>query len=163
MIWYIWFVKRLLDSGNYNFELLHICLSFSLPFYSWILALVPRPIYISCNIRVGNCCNCSLCKYQFMSWLRVKIARIPMWGIMCAVNNPQCYMVILIRCSAFRFQLLAWMLMLRCSCQLWFFCTSPSTLINEFPIIVVSNRFPFVNRGQGSRGTMRFGMPSRAT
>jgi hypothetical protein len=70
-------------------------------------------------------------------------------------------MVILISCSAFWFQLLAWMLMLRCSCQLWLY---QSINNNKW----VSNHccfrpISFRKQRAGSKRDDEIGMPSRST
>ncbi len=73
------------------------------------------------------------------------------------VDNPLCYVVILSRHCAFRFQLLAcpdYGPTLLTSDD----CTCSSTIIKEFPSNVVSGLCLSVNRLRGSRGMLRPGL-----
>ncbi len=149
MIWYVWFVEGLLVSGN---SILSYIFAFSFITTLHLNFSISSKTYFSCNIRFGDYCNSSLCK--FIAYVMTKSKdnqESQVWGIVYAVKNPFCYVVILSRYSAVRFQLLACM-DAHCSCldaHINNKCTYPSTLINKFPSIVFSNRCLSLNRGRG--------------
>jgi hypothetical protein len=101
------FVEGLLYSGN---SILSYIFDFSFITTLQLNFSFGSKSYVSCNIRFWDCSNSLLCKFlAYVLRKRKDNQESRVWGIAYAVSNPLCYVFILSRYSAFRFQLLACM------------------------------------------------------